>query len=64
MLSTLMEAYQVAAGRGLCFTHIRENARRAGQRNVSGARTMKRFMAANSFTLSGVCVVSAHGVTA
>lgn len=49
---------------GLCFTYIRVEARRAKQRNVSSAKTMKRFMAANSFTLAGVCAVSAHGVTA
>ena len=49
---------------GLCFTYIRDEARRAKQRNVSSAKTMMRFMAANSFTLAGVCAVSAHGVTA
>ena len=49
---------------GLCFTYIRDEARRAKQRNVSSAKTMIRFMAANSFTLAGVCAVSAHGVTA
>ncbi len=49
---------------GLCFAYIRDEARRAEQRNVSSARTMMRFMAANSFTLTGVCAVSAHGVTA
>ena len=49
---------------GLCFTYIRDEARRAKQRNVSSAKTIRRFMAANSFTLAGVCAVSAHGVTA
>ena len=49
---------------GRCFTCIRDEARRAKQRNVSSARTMMRFMAANSFTLTGVCAVSALGVTA
>ena len=49
---------------GLCFAYIRDEARRAKQRNVSSARTMMRFMAAHSLTLAGVCAVSAHGVTA
>ena len=54
----------LATGRGLCFTYIRDEARRAKQRNVSSVKTMRRLMAANSFTLVGVCAVSAHGVTA
>lgn len=38
---------------GLCFTYIRDEARSIRQRSVSSVKTIRRLMAANSFTHCG-----------